>query len=455
MRNRKSMVWSLIFALTLVVAACSGGGASQEPAASETPQPTSAPQETDQPAQPTEEEENEPVTLVLSGRNDDAAYQEAIAEQFMKQYPHITVEVLHLDGASYEQLLMQNKAAGTLPDVGFLAPEFITRFLDADVIQPISEEGMAAVGFSPDDLYDILREGASVDGQLYLIPRTMDVVSVFLNKTMFQNAGLPLPTDDWTWDQFLDLVQKLTVKDAGGNVTQYGAFMHNAWEGVYHTLWQANGADFVDFDAKKVTLTDPKVMQAVQTQLDAIQQGYIADDMTYSGNAFLEGKAAMWFHVGVLAGTVNDAANEKGFEWDVVSYPALPNPKNLVGFAGYFVSKETKHPKEASMLAAFIGSELGQTEIFSKSGSTPANRIVAEKGDWMNYPVEGKNTAAFIKYPERYYYNFASAKMPGEVYATLHRGNRDSMIAVIKGEKSLVDAYTAVEQTINEMWAKQ
>jgi len=142
---------------------------------------------------------------------------------------------------------------------------------------------MAAVGADKNNLYDILREGASVDNQLYLMPRTMDVVGVFINKTMFQNAGLPIPSDDWTWDQFLDTVQKLTVKDGSGNVTQYGAFMHNAWEGVYHTLWMANGANFVDYGAKKVILSDPKVMQAVQIQIDAIQQGYIADDMNVPG----------------------------------------------------------------------------------------------------------------------------------------------------------------------------
>jgi len=163
----------------------------------------------------------------------------------------------------------------------------------------------------------------------------------------------------------------------------------------------------------------------------------------------------MWVHVGVLANPVNDAAKEKGFDWDILPYPALPNPNNLIGFNGYFLSKDTKHPKEAAMLAAFVGSELVQTEVFSKTGSTPANRVVAEKGDWMNYPVQGKNTAAYIQFPDRYYFNEAGTLIPGEAYNALHGGNRDALTNVIKGEKSLVDAYTAVEQTVNEIWAKQ
>lgn len=453
MKVRKPVGWSLLLAMAVAISACTGGGgASKEPPASEAPQQTAKPSPTAQPS--AEPEKNEPVTLVLSGRNDDVAYQEAIADLFTKEYPHITVELMNLDGPAYEQLLMQNKAAGTLPDVGFLQPEFIGRFIEADIIQPIPDDAMASVGVDKNNIYDIMREGASVDGQLYLMPRTMDIVGVFVNKTIFQNAGLPLPADDWTWDQFLETAQKLTVKDASGNVSQYGVFMHNAWEGVYHTLWQANGANFVDYNAKKVILSDPKVMQAVQTQIDAIQQGYIADDMIVPGNPFLEGRAAMWVHIGLLSNPINDASKEKGFDWDIVPYPALPNPKNLVGFNGYFLSKDTKHPKEAGMLVAFIGSEIVQTEVFSKSGA-PAMRPIAEKGDWMKYPVEGKNNAAFIKFPDRYYFNEAGAKIPGEAYSALHGGNRDALTAVIKGEKSLVDAYTALEQTVNELWAKQ
>ena len=51
----------------------------------------------------------------------------------------------------------------------------------------------------------------------------IDVTSVYYNKQAFQEAGVPLPTKDWTTDDYTNAAIKLTKKDASGNVTRWGA----------------------------------------------------------------------------------------------------------------------------------------------------------------------------------------------------------------------------------------
>jgi len=49
-----------------------------------------------------------------------------------------------------------------------------------------------------------------VDGKLYGLPYRSDFWILFYNKDMFDEAGIPYPTNDWTWNDFRETALKLT-----------------------------------------------------------------------------------------------------------------------------------------------------------------------------------------------------------------------------------------------------
>ena len=54
------------------------------------------------------------------------------------------------------------------------------------------------------------------DGQAYAWPLWVVPMGMYLNKTVFEEAGVELPPQDWTWDQFVETAKALTFQRGNG-----------------------------------------------------------------------------------------------------------------------------------------------------------------------------------------------------------------------------------------------
>ena len=68
---------------------------------------------------------------------------------------------------------------------------------------------------------DVVKLYQKDDGKQLGIPKDLDSAAVWYNKDMFDEAGIPYPTADWTWDDFREIAKKLTKADG----SQYGLAM--------------------------------------------------------------------------------------------------------------------------------------------------------------------------------------------------------------------------------------
>lgn len=57
---------------------------------------------------------------------------------------------------------------------------------------------------------DSINELETVNGKHYALPYSMATYGLYYNKAMFDKAGVPYPTDDWTWDDLRAAALKLT-----------------------------------------------------------------------------------------------------------------------------------------------------------------------------------------------------------------------------------------------------
>src|SRR5260370_18341401 len=61
-------------------------------------------------------------------------------------------------------------------------------------------------------------------GALHALPKGSPPLALAYNKTLFDRAGIPYPTDDWTWDDFLRVARALTRDTRGdGAIDQWGS----------------------------------------------------------------------------------------------------------------------------------------------------------------------------------------------------------------------------------------
>ena len=70
------------------------------------------------------------------------------------------------------------------------------------------------------DFYAGSFEQFTWQGQRYGIPFIAAPELIYFNKSLFDAAGLPYPTDDWTWEDVRSLARKLTLDEAGRNAEE-------------------------------------------------------------------------------------------------------------------------------------------------------------------------------------------------------------------------------------------
>jgi ABC-type glycerol-3-phosphate transport system substrate-binding protein len=113
------------------------------------------------------------------------------------------------------------------------------------------------------------------DGNVMAVPVAGRTLVLLYNEAMFEAAGLEGPPT--TPEEFLEAARALTIKDAGGNVTQYGASMVNVNEGpTYEMLmmWTiAFGGALTD--GENPTLTDPAAVEALTLMKTLYDEGLI------------------------------------------------------------------------------------------------------------------------------------------------------------------------------------
>ena len=150
--------------------------------------------------------------------------------------------------------------------------------------------------FKWDDFYPSEREAATVDGKVVGVPALVDNLSLVYNKAMFEAAGVPLPTAEWSWDDFRQAAKKLTdpAKKTYGWAYVNDGSEDTVWR-YLPLLWQAGG-DLLTEDNKKPAFDSAAGKEA----LELLQGMAVTDKSVYldTGNGnylnlFNSGKIAM------------------------------------------------------------------------------------------------------------------------------------------------------------------
>lgn len=372
-----SKLFAVLVVLSMLLAACGQAAPTtvvEEPAATDAPV-------------------TEPVTLTLSFWGSDLdtqVYQERV-NMFMEKNPDIKVELLYIP-SDYSQKVQTMIAGGTAPDVIQLSED----------VHSYSSKGqiISLNDFVANDSLDLkarygetggLTTAYSLDGNLYAMPDRGGALILYYNKDMFDAAGVSYPTKDWTWVEFLDATQKLTIRD-GDTVTQYG-FAAGGWWPWWMSFIYMNGGAVLDASGQPV-VNSPETVEAIQFYNDLVYKYQVApspEDYANLGTnspdpLFAQGKVAMSTTGFWGIGGLKDAT----FNWDIA--PLFKNKQNatVVFGSGLAISKDCKNPEAAWKLIEFLTSEEGQAPIVEFKQDAPANIANLSSDAFLNQSWSSK-----------------------------------------------------------------
>ncbi|MHB0876045.1 MAG: ABC transporter substrate-binding protein [Anaerolineae bacterium] len=241
----------------------------------------------------------------------------------------------------YNEKLLTLIAGQTLPDVFYMNAEVLPSFAYRGAfydLNPLDELDHTTADYWPE-----LVEMSRYEGKLCGLPKDYSPYVMWVNLDRFEEAGVDLPTADWTWQDIIEKAQQLTVGE-GDQIEQYGLYGYS-W---FTAMWQ-NGGDFFNADYTQVTINTPETAEAIQWVADhnlTYKVAPIAQAITESGQDtyqwFGTGRIAMYF-MGRWAVPYLRAL--EGVNWDCFPLPMGTQAANVFLQSGPAVASTTKLPE--------------------------------------------------------------------------------------------------------------
>ncbi len=310
----------------------------------------------------------------------------SIIADWEKTHPNVDVVLEHTPYGGYASKILTRIAGGDAPDIMAAEVSLFTSFWGKGVFLDLTPFIKNDSAFSLNDFFPQIVDHFTIDGKVYGIPRDVaPFACIYYNKSLFDQAGIPYPSDDWTWDDLLEIAKKLTVYDENGRVKRYG-FYTWAWQNFV----LSNGGNLVD-DVKhptRLTLDSPQAKEGLQFYVDLIHKYKVSPTPTALINMgmgvqmmFMTGRLAM---LGSGIWETPALRNIQNFDWDVVMFPK--SPKGIRRFAtggtAYCILKTSKNPKLAWEVVKALTSVRAMEKMASTGLAQPARISVAKGPYW-------------------------------------------------------------------------
>jgi multiple sugar transport system substrate-binding protein len=310
--------------------------------------------------------------------------------KFMEENPDIEVEYEPIP-AEFDQKLRTALAAGTGPDLFAQWNGDIGTFYHEGAIVPVDFE---AIGYNSQgefmDLYvapENTLQGAMFEGKLYGIPNELSIYGCYVNKRLFEEAGLD-PDADFpeTWEEMIGVAEQLTKRDADGRITQRG--FDFSW-GSSVWMFLEYGAMVRQLGGSELDLNTPEAEKAMQFWVDWVNK-YNLGGPAYFGSQlddFLAEELVIECDLGSWA---KPQIEEAGIDYTVKPVPIFENAvnKNHFDIYAYFHMVNARSTPEvqraAWKLAAYLDSH--PVDYMVNTGLLQARKELVESKEYQETP---------------------------------------------------------------------
>ena len=359
---KKKIFAVLLSAVTaLSVIACGGNTkTTSEPAAAEPAQKeeAAATVEESEPTSIGSSVEGE-LSVTIWDEGQRPGLQQIVDEWSAQSGVKATIQVV--DWNSYWTLLEAGATGGELPDVFWMHSNVAQKYMENDLLLDLTDRIAASDKIDMANYYDGIVKLYQSNGKQYAVPKDIDTIAIWYNKTIFDEMGVPYHDDTWTWQDFKENAKKLTNENHWG----YAIAPGNNQEGYYNTIYSMGGYVISD-DKKKSGMDDPKSIEAVKLFTDMIAEGSCPDLATVSETAPNEllcaGKTAMSINGSwMLAGFRDNEYAAANCDVAVLPYTNTPDDRvSIYNGLGWAAAANGKNIDAAWSLIEYLGSKEAQ-----------------------------------------------------------------------------------------------
>ena len=367
-------------------------------------------------------EHDRPIVLTIlhwGDRAEDVIVQSQV-DEYMRENPRVKIIRVNPSYDLFRPKLKTMMAAGTPPDVFYLPPDVFPELATQKLIRPIDDyiEKEKAAGQAEylKDFWPILMEAWHYDaatgqfgkGKLYGLPKDCTTAVMYVNLDLFNKAGVKVPYDGWTWDEYAAAVKKITALSGtpavngrqifGGDLEIWSDSLRNIIWSYGGEYWGTKPDGSPDF--ARVLLDQPPAQQAMdmiyrlrhdEKTVFNVTGGRDNNDVGFqqfiAGNIGCDGPVGHWKIPLLMTGVK--------FRWDTVPVPYKEKKfqSSQIYLTAWTMASKTPYPDECFKLIKFLCSAEGAI-MQSRAGlAIPPLISVSHSKDFLDPPDVTRHNA--------------------------------------------------------------
>lgn len=220
------------------------------------------------------------IVFTAWGSDEELEVDQEVVDAFMEEYPNVNVtfEPINDDYVTKVETMM---LAGNAPDVIYGHPKYFQKWASQDLLLDMTPYFENNQQFFDEDIYAVnLFDSFAYEDKYVSTINGADTFLLFYNQDLFDEAGVPYPTEDWTWDDFLAACEKLTIdKDGDGEIDQYAISTGTGHDKIQTYMSAYGGYIYDDVNnPSEVVINSEENKAALQMWYDLIfEYGYAPD----------------------------------------------------------------------------------------------------------------------------------------------------------------------------------
>jgi len=327
---------------------------------------------------------------------------EDLVKKFEEENSDIKIDAQHIP-EDYQTKMNTLMGSKNLPDVAYLdegiALDWATegRIMD---ITPFFDDYPHLEDKLPETYY-YYEEGQTIGTML-----GAEIANVFYNKDIVDSVeGVEIPSsaeEAWTWDEFVEVAQKLTIDNNGnnalspdfdsGSIKQYGVNIP-IWYVTWYPLLKSNGGDITNEDGTEFTMNSPEAVEVFQNLQDLMYKYHVAPTPTQQENLPATSIALQTKQVAMTIDGqwINLDLDESGLNYGIGVLPTYNEPVTVIVGSPSVIFSDTEYPEESAKFYAFLNDPQYVSELTSNGLWMPTETKYYTEDEYIE---EWTNTSA-------------------------------------------------------------
>ncbi len=148
-----------------------------------------------------------------------------VLRAYSEKNPNVAINPEFTDYDSYVDKLATEAAGGNAPDMMSTNADIMGEYSRRGVLRPLDEFVPATIDLS--DYAQGTITGNTIDGQLFGVPNDCIAPSLIYDTTVFEQTGIPVPDQMWTWEQYGQTANDIAAEMGNGFYgTEDGGFSY-------------------------------------------------------------------------------------------------------------------------------------------------------------------------------------------------------------------------------------